>query len=183
MKALQKARKPNILEWIFALAIMLAGVALMYNDTRPATTPENELVELHGVPTNVKETVITKYRLEKDRILECDLDKHHFEYSQGEKNYERVRDALSSGEPVDAWVSTKPERRIIPDQTRVRLYKLVSKGSEILSYDDVMQDAKKSENNPAPIVLVLIGALGLFINWKQLNNYNSTSRQMCNHDV
>lgn len=175
MKALKQKRQPAFLEWLLCGGLIVAGVVLLFVNILPGTTPESELILLKGKLQDVKEVEL-KAKTGWVSILNCSLDKYHFEYTSLMPGYPMLRDAANAGTPVDAWVSTKMERAIFREPGKVRLYKLDIGKKHILDYDTAVSESGGTHEDSLLIAggaLILIGIFGTYVNWKQLDNFRN----------
>jgi hypothetical protein len=123
--------KPRLIDWVGCGAIVLAGVAVLglYVFARlHGTTPEEELTQVEGVPEDV---TLTSH--DDTALLKFTVGGFRTEYSSNSPRYEKVLAAVRSGQPVQAWISTKQETPF-PRDGWVPLYKLSVGGEEVLDY-------------------------------------------------
>jgi hypothetical protein len=110
-----------------------------------------------------REVIVSSVRGEKTATVKFTVDRYRTEYVGERAKFQEVLSALTSGERLSFWISTKRET-VLPRQGWVPLYKVSASGQPILTYDGVV--AKRKEGLGS--VLVVGGALtglGAWVVW------------------
>jgi hypothetical protein len=140
------SRFGETLALLFFLGLTTAGVGslgLYAFASSWGTTPEGELTLAEGVGKNVRQTTISS-RYGETYVLHFTVGPYATEYASDRPEYEGVRAAVESGEPIRVWVSTKRET-LFERQGWVPLYKVEHGGSLVLRYASVVDEHRKGE--------------------------------------
>ena len=129
---------PSFLVWLIYLGFVLSGVALFglfvfvhfYG-----TTPEEELTLVEGIPHDVSGTRLNLGRRHSTDVLHFSVGDHRTEYGSKDPKFEEVLEAVTRGEPIQIWVSTKQET-VFPRAGWVPLYKMSVQSRPVLTYSE-----------------------------------------------
>ena len=150
------SRKPKVWEWLLCSGILAVGIGLtgiFAFASIYGTTPEEELTEVEGVPTDIRVTSDSGRSGNTAYFLNFTVAGHRTEYASTSPNYEKVLAAVKSGDQVHVWVSTKQET-LFPRKGWVPLYKMSVGAKPILSYSEIVEHKVDGS-----VALLLIGCL------------------------
>jgi hypothetical protein len=105
-----------------------------------ATTPEDELTIVDGVPTDVEYSTLQVTRRSRlTHHVKFTIDGARIQYDSSRPHYEELIQALQSQEPIKAWIATERTSPFNLDQVRLmHLYKMEHRGQMILNYQEIV---------------------------------------------
>jgi hypothetical protein len=160
-------RKPSLFEWLFCLAFFFLGCGILgiyFSGRFAGTTSENELTLAEGVPSEVHVSQNLRLRGPRTESLEFTIAGYRTQYTSDEPKFQEVLSAVTSGEPIRVWVSTRPET-LFPARGWVPLYKVSLGETPVLTYPEIA--AYHAEGARAMLIVgsavFAIGAWAVFL--------------------
>jgi hypothetical protein len=172
---MQPPRKTRVYEWVVCIAILMAGLGILgvyVFASAHGTTPENELTEIEGEPSNVQMSEVFGRYGSRTEFLKFTVAGYQTEYGSNRPHYQEVLNAVQGDEALHIWVSTKQET-LFPRQGWVPLYKMRVGDKVILTYNDTVSHEKGGAFAALVVgcVVSAAGAAGVYQCYRQSSKY------------
>jgi hypothetical protein len=168
-------KKPRARDWVYCAVIPMVGAGLIVFGAltwNTHVTPENELALGEGVASDVTVTHYWGPRGGSFDGLKFTIGGYRIEYGSRDPNYEQVRAAVQSGQPLRAWVSPR-QASTIGRPSIVPLYKM-SRG-ELVVLDYATTAAERAKGRPTLMVgggaIMMFGGLVLYVTYHRYQAY------------
>ena len=132
-------------------------------------TPQNKLVYVEGVPSNIQRDVIKGRYGKQTPVIRFDLGDYCTSYTGSNPNYREVAAAIQSGKPLRVGFGTKLSAK----SQFAEMYTLSVNHKQVLQYSDRAEQLKKSHSSLLIVGSVLLGicAFGSFMNLRNSRQY------------
>jgi hypothetical protein len=168
---MESFQTPSVREWSLYIVFLVLGVFILGTQVFSflyGTTPEDEFSCVEGLPSDVELIQSRNAWGPTGEVLQFTVGGYRTEYPSGHPKYQEVVEAVTSGDPVQVWVSTRQET-VFPRKGWVPLYKLNAGIRSILTYPEVT--SHQSEGGPVGLILGGLffggGAWGLYSSFRK----------------
>ena len=162
----RQPKRTRILDWLICGVIALVAIAILALGVFGklyGTTPKDKLTTASGIAHDAKvSTVRGRYGATTD-FLWFSVDQFRVSYASDKEGYERVLEAVRSGQPMEIKVSTIRET-LLPRKGWVPLYELSISDEPILTYEETVSAGDQGSNAVFILggVLLVAASLGLY---------------------